>query len=137
MWQAILYAVLRLWIAWPSPEPPLDPVALDLSRFPPPVVVEQCCGLASAHVAFVRGQAALQADRWWYPHYVHEAERRQWCWSLLWEAQQPTQDGLYDFEPADSLLSLRLLIGEANYAAGRMPLPMPCMDTWGSDGGPP
>lgn len=95
-----------------------------LNRFPPPEVVDANLAFAREHVEWLQGQCILggyvsETHGTW----LREAERIANAWEALRDAQRH-----YRFVwKRQSLERLRHILGERDYANGRMP---PCAPLW-------
>lgn len=108
-----------LCVVWglPSPWPPAE----DLDRFPCEAVAKEYVKLGEHHIKWLEMQRPWQAHR--------QAEWDAWIWeakmlNAQWDALLRVHLGGKTYT-REHLESLRWSIGWTNYAAGRMPSPVP------------
>jgi hypothetical protein len=105
--------------------PPLDadPPLTDLCHFPPHDTAHDLYAFACGHVTWLETQSALGG----YPAestalWLDDAKARRAAWDALDDA---TNAGFSDAHRRSKLRTLRHLLGEEAYRAGRMPCPVP------------
>lgn len=126
--------VALVWLAAQTPDPPPPPapppspaLLAELARFHlPQLAADFNRGIALDHYEWVKANAALNADRWWWHDYQREARRRYDCWHWLTYALAADQAEGWRWYYLECLAAA---LGDPRlFEAGVMPRPMPCLD---------
>ena len=115
---SLLHAPDRL-----EPAPAYDP----LPQFPPPAVAIHYAQFAWAHVGWLEQRIPLEQDRREWAMHVTHAKYCAFRWDALVKARQGGRDD-FVFEtlsPEEWQAILHDYLGDEDYAAGRMPPPIP------------
>jgi len=106
------------------PLPLSEPVEAILARFPDKQTADACREIAVAHVRWLENEIAVFPSRAEdFDEWLSQAKRYKSAWQYLCSAHwnyPGNANCVYN-----ALEELRMLIGEENYLAGRMPPPMP------------